>query len=55
MRLTRLGEDCFMEADKFVPERWYKRTEMILNRAAYAPFGTGERSRTLSMKTYSCD
>ncbi|KAL9015487.1 MAG: hypothetical protein Q9185_007120 [Variospora sp. 1 TL-2023] len=35
------GEDCFVKADEFVPERWNDKPEMVLNKAAYAPFGTG--------------
>lgn len=37
-----LGEDCFERGVEFAPERWYERPEMIRNKAAYAPFGTGK-------------
>ncbi|PWY96633.1 benzoate 4-monooxygenase cytochrome P450 [Aspergillus sclerotioniger CBS 115572] len=37
-------EDCFERPDEFIPERWYGRTEMVRNKAAYAPFGTGHHS-----------
>ena len=35
------GEDCFVRGTEFVPERWTDNPELVLNRAAYAPFGTG--------------
>ena len=37
-----VGEDCFEKADTFIPERWYEKPDMIYNRAAHAPFGTGK-------------
>ncbi|KAB8236623.1 cytochrome P450 [Aspergillus alliaceus] len=37
-------EDCFEQAEKFIPERWTTRPEMVRNRAAYTPFGTGHHS-----------
>ena len=36
------GEDCFERGNDFVPERWYEKPEMVRNKAAYAPFGTGK-------------
>ncbi|EAW15346.1 cytochrome P450 [Aspergillus clavatus NRRL 1] len=45
-------EDCFEQADQFIPERWTTRPEMVRNRAAFAPFGTGHHSclgRALAM------
>ena len=36
-----LGEDCFVRGTKFVPERWSTKPEMILNKAAFSPFGQG--------------
>ena len=35
------GEDCFVEAENFVPERWYERPEMVKNPSAFMPFGHG--------------
>ncbi|OOF94575.1 hypothetical protein ASPCADRAFT_26369, partial [Aspergillus carbonarius ITEM 5010] len=37
-------DDCFERANEFLPERWYGRSEMVRNRAAYVPFGTGHHS-----------
>ncbi|KAL2870706.1 cytochrome P450 [Aspergillus lucknowensis] len=45
-------EDSFENADEFIPERWTTRPEMVRNRAAFAPFGTGSKScigRALAM------
>ncbi|KAL2813351.1 benzoate 4-monooxygenase cytochrome P450 [Aspergillus cavernicola] len=45
-------EDCFEDADQFIPERWTTRPEMVRNRAAFAPFGSGSKScigRALAM------
>ncbi|KAJ5899378.1 hypothetical protein N7495_004122 [Penicillium taxi] len=45
-------EDSFEQANKFIPERWYKYPEMVRNKAAFAPFGTGHHSclgRALAM------
>ncbi|GFP56517.1 cytochrome P450 monooxygenase nodW [Trichoderma asperellum] len=47
-------EDCFERASEFIPERWTTRPEMVLNPAAYAPFGTGHHSclgKTLALDT----
>ncbi|GKT57817.1 cytochrome P450 [Colletotrichum tofieldiae] len=47
-------EDCFEQANDFIPERWTTRPEMIRNAAAFAPFGTGHHSclgRFLAMDT----
>lgn len=49
-----LVEDCFERASEFIPERWTTRPEMVLNPAAYAPFGTGHHSclgKTLALDT----
>ncbi|KAI1115756.1 cytochrome P450 [Nemania sp. NC0429] len=35
-------EDCFKEPDKFVPEQWGSRQDMVLNPTAHIPFSTGE-------------
>ncbi|PYI01926.1 benzoate 4-monooxygenase cytochrome P450 [Aspergillus sclerotiicarbonarius CBS 121057] len=37
-------EDSFTRPTEFLPERWYGKEEMVRNRAAYAPFGTGHHS-----------
>ena len=37
-----LGEDCFERSTDFIPERWYSRPDMVRNKAAYSPFGTGK-------------
>ncbi|PSS10965.1 hypothetical protein M430DRAFT_53504 [Amorphotheca resinae ATCC 22711] len=37
-------EDCFERGNEFLPERWFEKPEMIRNKAAYAPFGTGHHS-----------
>ncbi|KAL4902350.1 hypothetical protein BDW74DRAFT_169559 [Aspergillus multicolor] len=45
-------EDCFQHAEQFIPERWTSRPEMVRNRAAFTPFGTGSKScigRALAM------
>ncbi|CEL09984.1 hypothetical protein ASPCAL13111 [Aspergillus calidoustus] len=45
-------EDCFEDANQFIPERWTTRPEMVHNKAAFAPFGTGGKScigRALAM------
>ncbi|KAJ6126977.1 hypothetical protein N7523_002589 [Penicillium sp. IBT 18751x] len=45
-------EDCFEQPRKFIPERWYQYPEMVRNKAAFAPFGTGHTSclgRALAM------
>ncbi|PNP46211.1 hypothetical protein TGAMA5MH_02246 [Trichoderma gamsii] len=47
-------EDCFEQASEFIPERWTTRPELVLNPAAYAPFGTGHHSclgKTLALDT----
>ncbi|KAL5339970.1 cytochrome P450 [Aspergillus crustosus] len=45
-------EDCYEDPNTFVPERWTTRPEMVRNRAAFTPFGTGSKScigRALAM------
>lgn len=39
------GEDCFIDANLFVPERWTTRPEMVRNRTATVPFGIGRSPR----------
>lgn len=31
-----------MRGGEFLPERWSEKPELVPNKAAYAPFGTGE-------------
>ncbi|KAJ5618243.1 hypothetical protein N7528_006886 [Penicillium herquei] len=35
-------EDCYIKPNEFIPQRWTTRPEMVLNRAGFTPFGTGE-------------
>ncbi|CEO60507.1 hypothetical protein PMG11_05132 [Penicillium brasilianum] len=45
-------EDCFEQAEKFIPERWYKKPEMVRNKVGFVPFGLGHHSclgRALAM------
>ncbi|KAI2794603.1 hypothetical protein POX_a01202 [Penicillium oxalicum] len=45
-------EDSFEQAEKFIPERWYKKPEMVRNKSGFAPFGLGHHSclgRALAM------
>ncbi|EMR70914.1 putative cytochrome p450 protein [Eutypa lata UCREL1] len=42
--LLEQGEDCFENALEFIPERWTTRREMVLNPAAFNPWGTGRHS-----------
>jgi cytochrome P450 len=37
-------EDCFESANEFVPERWTSRPEMIKDKRAFLPWGTGQFS-----------
>jgi cytochrome P450 len=34
-------ESCFQHASEFIPERWGDKPELILNKAAFAPFSSG--------------
>ncbi|KAJ5125658.1 hypothetical protein N7526_007835 [Penicillium atrosanguineum] len=48
----QIWEDCFDQPRKFIPERWYTHPDMVRNKAAFAPFGTGHTScigRALAM------
>jgi hypothetical protein len=31
----------FVDAERFIPERWTSRPELVLNKAAYMPFSLG--------------
>lgn len=39
---AKTGEDCLKQADKFIPERWTTRPELVLDQSASSPFGTGK-------------
>jgi cytochrome P450 len=52
-----IGEDCFVRAREFIPERWTTSTELVLNANASAPFGTGASScvgRVLATDVIKC-
>ncbi|MCJ1237976.1 hypothetical protein MMC14_005963 [Varicellaria rhodocarpa] len=34
-------ENCFKQAGEFIPERWYSKPDMILDKTAFAPFSSG--------------
>ncbi|KAI2642491.1 cytochrome P450 monooxygenase-like protein [Xylaria nigripes] len=36
-------ESAFVQPNDFIPERWYSRPELILNKQAFAPFSHGAR------------
>ncbi|KAJ2988814.1 hypothetical protein NUW58_g3778 [Xylaria curta] len=36
-------ESCWAQPNEFIPERWYSRPELILDKRAFAPFSTGAR------------
>lgn len=36
-----LVESCFIRPDEFIPERWFLKPELIINKAGYAPFSLG--------------
>lgn len=36
--------DCFMEPNEFIPQRWYSKPEMVINKKAFAPFSQGRYS-----------
>lgn len=36
-------EACFEQADKFIPERWYSKRNMIKDERAFSPFAQGKR------------
>jgi cytochrome P450 len=39
--MLRVDERNFVHAKKYLPERWYSKPELIINRNAYMPFLTG--------------
>jgi cytochrome P450 len=36
-------ETLWVQPNDFIPERWYSRPELILDKRAFAPFSTGAR------------
>jgi tryprostatin B 6-hydroxylase len=36
------SEAIYKQASEFIPERWYSKPEMVLEKSAYAPFSTGK-------------
>ncbi|KAL2824314.1 cytochrome P450 [Aspergillus cavernicola] len=38
------SEEIYRQAEKFIPERWYKYPEMVKERTAFAPFSAGRYS-----------
>jgi len=34
-------ESCFKHAEEFIPERWSTKPELVIKKAAFAPFGGG--------------
>ncbi|KAI9660214.1 MAG: hypothetical protein M1831_003521 [Alyxoria varia] len=43
-------EDCFEDAESFVPERWCEKPEMVKNRTCYVPFGTGKSVAMMELR-----
>ncbi|KAM7212208.1 cytochrome P450 [Rhypophila decipiens] len=41
LRTMGRSEACYVNADEFIPERWYSRPELILHKDAFASFGVG--------------
>ncbi|OTB10574.1 hypothetical protein K445DRAFT_70027 [Daldinia sp. EC12] len=37
-------DSAFVDPDEFIPERWYSRPELILDKRAFAPFSVGARA-----------
>lgn len=37
-------EKAFVDPMSFIPERWYSRPELVLDKEAFAPFGVGRRA-----------
>ncbi|KAF2807447.1 cytochrome P450, partial [Mytilinidion resinicola] len=36
--------EAFIHPDDFIPERWYSRPELIIDKRAFRPFGVGNRT-----------
>jgi cytochrome P450 len=39
---TLIDERCFAQPTKFIPERWTTQPELVKDRSAYIPFGSGK-------------
>jgi hypothetical protein len=37
-----VDERCFAQPTKFIPERWTTQPELVKDRSAYIPFGSGK-------------
>ena len=44
-----------MRPDDFVPERWYSKPELILDRSGFAPFSLGKSPTTIPLGKLSED
>ncbi|RAL17616.1 cytochrome P450 [Aspergillus homomorphus CBS 101889] len=42
--LIARSEYCFERASEFIPDRWYRKPQMVRNKAGYNPFGIGHNS-----------
>ena len=38
------SEKCFVQANEFIPERWYSKPELIKDKLGYVPFSIGQYS-----------
>lgn len=39
--LLHIAATAYKDADQFIPERWYSRPELILDKSAFSPFSLG--------------
>lgn len=48
-------ESAFEKPEEFIPERWYSKPELIKDRRAFMPFGTGKCSHwpTVEVENYA--
>ena len=56
-RVPPTGEEYFVRAREFIPERWTSSPELVLNAGASAPFGTGTTNclgRVLATNVIKC-
>jgi cytochrome P450 len=53
-------ESCYERAEKFLPERWGDKPELVLNKTVFVPFSSGKfiqgdmGAADYSRGTYSC-